>query len=227
MFFPQTGCDTLYKKEQYGARKMFGCRFTRYAERFIDGGQSLTESGTLGNSSIASENNSIFSLSLNCKAPASRSSARGETRISRPISNNVYHSGLISASFATSSLFKAAECERYAAQIAVGLAETEYLSGNVETAVQLSREAAQVLRANRNWVTLANVLSNCSAFLIAFHRFDEADARKALSLAREAGVSVRVAASCSECHISRNEPSTRRFRARTGPEIVPMEALKL
>jgi predicted ATPase/transcriptional regulator with XRE-family HTH domain len=92
------------------------------------------------------------------------------------------------------NLFKPAECERYAAQIATGLAETEYFSGNIQTAVDLSREAAQLLRANRSWVSLANALCNCSAFLITLNRFDEAheDALEALQLSRETGMSVRV-----------------------------------
>jgi predicted ATPase/transcriptional regulator with XRE-family HTH domain len=87
---------------------------------------------------------------------------------------------------------KAVECDRYAAQVAAGLAQTEYLLGNAETAVQLSREAARSLEINHNSVILADVRSNCSAFLLALNRLDEAraEARQALILARDVAIPV-------------------------------------
>jgi predicted ATPase/DNA-binding XRE family transcriptional regulator len=86
-------------------------------------------------------------------------------------------------------LLKAVECDRYAAQVAGGLAQTEYLLGNAETAVQLSREAARSLEINRNSVMLADVRS---VFLLALSRLDEAraEARQALILARDTAVPV-------------------------------------
>jgi tetratricopeptide (TPR) repeat protein len=91
-------------------------------------------------------------------------------------------------------LYRAAGCARNAASEAESLAEVEFQVGNIETALQLCREAAEILRGSNSWVSLAGLLSNWSAYLIALARFEEARgyAREALGLAHESGFDLHV-----------------------------------
>jgi tetratricopeptide (TPR) repeat protein len=90
----------------------------------------------------------------------------------------------------TLTLYKTGGCDQSAAIITYSLAEIEFQAGDIETALRLGREAAEVLGANRGWASLAAVLPNCSAYLVALSRFEEGrkSAREAVVLAREAGV---------------------------------------
>jgi predicted ATPase/DNA-binding XRE family transcriptional regulator len=92
-------------------------------------------------------------------------------------------------------LYKRAGSERHAAQIALSLAETEYMSGNLEIAAQLASEAVETLRVSGSPVTLTLALSYWSTYLGATGRPDEAwdAAHEALLLARDAGMPVRIA----------------------------------
>jgi tetratricopeptide (TPR) repeat protein len=87
------------------------------------------------------------------------------------------------------TLFRTAGRDRSAAVLAQSVAEVEFRAGNIETALQLWREATEVLSANSNWASFPGWLSNGSAYLIALGRFEEARgyAREAVVLAREAG----------------------------------------
>jgi predicted ATPase len=92
------------------------------------------------------------------------------------------------------TLYKAAGCERYAGRVALNLAEAEFQVGNVETALQLAGEAAEALGADVAFPAAAAALCNCSAYLIALTRVEEARgyAREALILAHEAGFDLHV-----------------------------------
>jgi predicted ATPase/class 3 adenylate cyclase len=90
------------------------------------------------------------------------------------------------------TLYKAAGCERLASKEAFSLAEIEFQAGAIDSALGLSLEAIQIQRNNHSSVHLAGSLSNCSAYLIALTRFDEAQraALEALDLARDAGLPI-------------------------------------
>jgi tetratricopeptide (TPR) repeat protein len=91
--------------------------------------------------------------------------------------------------------YKGVGRERLAATAAANLAEAEFQAGDIESALQIARDAVEIFRANNKWVTLTGALSNCSAYLVALARFEEARsfAREALALAREASFDAHVA----------------------------------
>jgi tetratricopeptide (TPR) repeat protein len=93
------------------------------------------------------------------------------------------------------AMYKGAGRERPATAVAINLAEAEFQAGDIESALQLGRDAIDVLRANNMWVALAGALGNHSAYLVALSRYEEArsTAREALALARDAEFGAYVA----------------------------------
>ncbi len=82
--------------------------------------------------------------------------------------------------------------ERFAATVAINLAEMEFQNGDREAAVRLSSEALAAFRASNDTRSIAQALCNLSAYLVAVDRHDEArtNAREALAAARDALFSV-------------------------------------
>lgn len=84
---------------------------------------------------------------------------------------------------------EAAGAERSAADAAMALAEIEFASGRVESALQSSLRAAQTYRRNAILIRLAMSLCNTAAYFIALRRYPEArdSAGEALRRSRAIG----------------------------------------
>ena len=123
-------------------------------------------------------------------------------RLIAPATHNLGMARYFAGDFASSrtlfgealTLYRKAGSDRMAGQATQMLAEAEFLAGNTAAAVELCDDIVELLGASGIWREVGVIRSNCSAYLVALARFEEARscAREALVVTRELGFTVTV-----------------------------------